>query len=133
MDIEKIKSILGGLVFFGLLFGASFLWRKSKEEDIKQNSKYTIGEIIKKTGSLNSGEQWHYRFKFKGKYFEGYRSTHIDYNVAIGDYFLINFSSKNPDHSVLSYEYKLKINATGLTDSVWDTIPTNLFVTSLKK
>lgn len=123
MRKENIKSILVGIPLFALLFGGSYLWRRNRDSDITENSKYTIGRIIKKTASLTSGEQWHYEFKYDGIVYEAYRSTHVDYYVNNGDYFLVNFSSKDPEHSKILYDYKLKDNKLNYVDSVWDTIP----------
>lgn len=66
----------------------------------------------------------------KNSWYENYRSTHIDYDVNKGDYFLVNFSSKDPEHSKILYRYKL--NKDKLTYSVWDTIPFSILHSELK-
>jgi hypothetical protein len=133
MTKENIKSVLVGVPFLILLFGGSYLWRQNKAKDISNNSKYSIGIIIKKTGSLTSGVQWHYEFKYDGHVYSGYRSTHVDYDVAQGDYFLVNFSSKHPDHNKILYDYKVNKERLNFVDSVWDTIPTAIVHSGLKK
>lgn len=133
MRKENVKSLIFGVPFLILLFGGTYLWRKYKDEDILNNSKYAIGHIVKKTGSLTSGEQWHYEFKFKGFLYKGYRSTHVDYNVELGNYFLVNFSGKNPNHSKIIYDRKLNADKLNYIDSVWDSIPQSILHNALKK
>jgi hypothetical protein len=41
-------------------------------------------------------------------------------------FFLVNFSSKNPDHNKLLYEYKLDDNKNEYLNKLWDTIPRNI-------
>jgi hypothetical protein len=132
MNKGNIKSILVGIPLFALLFGGSYLWRQQRDQDINENSKYAIGHIQKKTGSLTSGEQWHYEFEYNEVRYEGYRSTHVDYDVHLGDYFLVNFSSKDPDHSKILYEYKLNDDKRNYADSIWDTIPRSILHSGLK-
>lgn len=87
MKQEQIKfAFLLSFVVVAFFIIPYFI-RKIKNKDIKENSKYAICEIFKKTSSLKSGEQWHYRFKYKNSIYESYRSTHIDYDVSSGDFF----------------------------------------------
>ncbi len=109
MKKEKIKSLLLIVLVFSL-FPLSYFYRRYKRDDIETNSKFAIGRIFKLTTSLKSGDAWYYQFKYKDNVYENYRSTHVDYDVAIGDYFLVNFSSKNPEHSEILYDYKLDEN-----------------------
>ncbi|MEO6720716.1 MAG: hypothetical protein ABIN67_10120 [Ferruginibacter sp.] len=132
MRKENIKSLLVGIPFFILIFGGSYFWRQYRDKDITGNSKYVIGYITKKTGSLTSGEQWHYEFKYHNTLYKAYRSTHVDYNVHLGDCFLVNFSSKDPNHCKILYQYKLNGNNLNYMDSVWDTIPKSLLRNSFK-
>lgn len=132
MKREKIKSIIFILIILSL-FPLSYLYRKYKSNDIETHSKFAIGKIFKLTTSLNSGDAWHYQFKYEGKLYENYRSSHIDYGVNVGDYFLVNFSNENPTHSKILYEYKLKNDKLSYIDGLWDTIPQSLFYSGLKK
>ena len=84
---EQIKSLLVILAVIALFFVVPYFWRQNRDKDIQQNSKYTCGKIIKKTGSLKNGNHWHYQFFANGRLYEDYRSTRVDYNVNIGDYF----------------------------------------------
>jgi hypothetical protein len=108
------------------------LWRQNRDKDIKQHSQYACGRIIRRTGSLKNGNHWHYEFFINGRMFEGYRSTHVDYNVSVGDYFLVNFSKVNPQHSKIMYEYKLKNYDSAIVRQVWNKVPDSLFISARK-
>ena len=120
------------IFFVFVLFFGSYLYRRYISDDIKSHSKFTIGKIFKQTGSLTSGNAWHYQFLYQGKLYEGYRSTHVDYDVNLGDYFLVNFSSTDPKHSKVLYDYKLKNGRLNYIDSVWDEIPHSILRSAKK-
>lgn len=97
-----------------------YFQRKAEREDIKKHSLFTVGKIFKRTSSLKSGKYWNYVYKFKGvEYFDS-RSTHVAYDVNIGDYFLVNFSSANPEHNMIYYNYKLANLKSTYGDSTCD-------------
>ena len=121
------------LLFIFLLFFSSYLYRRSIKNDIKEHSKFTVGKIRKITTSLKSGDAWGYEFKYNNRFYEGSKSTHVDYDVKIGDYFIVNFSDKSPNNSNILYHYKLNDNNKMYLDSVWDTIPTTLVHSGLKQ
>ena len=129
---KNLKSLIVGIILFSFLFGGSYLWRQRRDNDIKKNSRFTFGKIFKQTGSLKSGNQWHYKFSFNNHIYEGYKSDHVDYKINTGDYFLINFSYKDPDHNKILYDYKLKTYDSTLISKVWEEIPED-FITSAKK
>ena len=131
MNKEK-KSILGLFILLVLIFGVPYLWRNYRDNDIKEHSKFAFGKVIKKTGSLKNGSQWHYNFSFNGFTYEGRWPTHKDYNVHMGDYFLVNFSEKNPEHNKILHDYKLKNHRPDLVNKIWDTIPMKIVVSSRK-
>lgn len=131
MKREKIKS-LWLIIIILVIFPLSYLYRRYRSNDIETNSKFAIGKILKLTTSLKSGNAWHYQFKYEGNIFESYRSTHVDYDVNVGDYFLVHFSTKDPEHSKVLYDYKLNDDKLNYVDSVWDTIPQSLLHSSLK-
>lgn len=115
------------IIFFViLLFLISFIYRKNKQADIAANSKYAIAKITKQLSSLKNGHQWYYEFVYKKNVYEWYRSTHVGYDIKIGDYFLVQFSSKNPGHSKIFYEYQLKPDKLEYINYVWDTIPKSI-------
>ena len=130
---ERIKfaALLAiiGVVFIIL----PYFFRKDEAKGIKAHSKFALGKIIRKSSTLKSGDYWHYQFKYKENVYENSRATHVNYDVDIGDYFLVNFSSKNPENSKILYEYKLNADKLNYVDSLWDTIPQNILHSSLKK
>jgi hypothetical protein len=131
MGKRKI-NLIGTIVFIFSLFLLSYLYRRNRFQDIENHSKFAIGEIIKFSTTLKSGDYWDYQFKYNGKIYQNSRPTHVEYNVRIGDYLLVNFSSKNPNHSKILYEYKLNDNRLNYRDSVWDTIPISILHSGLK-
>jgi hypothetical protein len=129
---EREKSFLFAITLCILIFGIPYLWRRNRDNDIRDNSKYAFAKIIKKTNSLKNGHAWHYDFLYKGEKYKGRWPTHVDYNVKIGDYFIVNFSSKDPDHNKPIYDYKLKQYKEGIINQVWDTIPQSLTISAKK-
>jgi hypothetical protein len=129
---QQIKSLLVILAVIVLFFIIPYFWRQNRDKNIQQNSRYTCGKIVKKTGSLKNGNHWHYQFSVNGRIYEDYRSTHKDYAVKIGDYFLVNFSAENPQYSKVLYNYKLKKYDSVIVRQVWNEIPTELFVNAYK-
>lgn len=126
MKKRKINLIVTVLFIFFIFF-ISYLCRRNRENDIENHSKFTIGQIIKFSTTLKSGDYWDYQFEYNGKIYKNSKPTHVDYNVKIGDYFLVNFSSKDPEHSKILYEYKLNDDKIKYIHSVWDTIPKSIF------
>lgn len=129
---DKQKSLGFLIIFLILIFGISYLWRKYRDNDIKNHSKFAFAKIFKKTGSLKNGNHWHYSFAFGGKTYSGMFPTHVDYDVNIGEYFLVNFSSINPAHNRIFYKNKLKVSPTLIKDSVWNYPPTRYIKSGLK-
>jgi hypothetical protein len=123
---EKRKSLFAAIILIGITFLVSFLWRKYRDDDIKSHSRYTFGRIEIKRGSLKNGNQWYYDFFVNGNLYQGYRSTHVDYDVKIGDYFLVNYSSVNPQHNKILYDYRLKSFDSTIVRKVYKEIPFEL-------
>ena len=84
---KKTINLIVSVLFVFAIFLFSYLYRKHKNNDIEAHSKFTIGRIFKFTTSLKSGNAWHYKFKYKDNWYENYRSTHVDYDVNMGDFF----------------------------------------------
>lgn len=117
------KSTIGFFILIILIFVIPYFYRKNKEEDISKHRKYSLGKIYKKTGSLKNGSHWYYTFFYNEKSYEEYQSTDIRYDVNIGDYLLIEFSSNNPNRSKALYEYQLREDKIEFKGYVGDTIP----------
>lgn len=129
---NSIKTLIFFLSLITIIFIIPYFIRESVSEDIRKHSKFGICEIIRKTGSLKNGEHWHYRFRYKGKIFENYKPSFNAYDVKIGESFLVNFSSINPNHSEILYKYKLKNGKEIYSDSIWDKIPEDILVSGFK-
>lgn len=129
---KQQKSYFTLLFLLILLFGLSYLWRRYRDDDIKNNSKYAFAKVIEKTGSLKNGNSWHYRFAFQERTFEGHWSTHKDYDVNVGEYFLVNFSSIDPGHNKILYKHKLRVTPYIVKDSVWNSPPERYIKSGLK-
>lgn len=119
------KSFLLFLALIIVCFIVPFLCRQNKEKSIRENTRYTVGVITKKTGSLKNGNHWHYRFLYNGKKIENYKSTHVDFDVNIGDYFIVELSSRKPEFNNILYGKRL-INGKDYYGQAWDTIPKSL-------
>jgi hypothetical protein len=123
---KKPKPFLILFVLLILIFGGPYLWRRYRDNDIKEHSEYAFAKIVKQTGSLINGHHWHYDFYFKDKLYQGHWPTNIDYNVQIGDYFIVNFSTKEPEHNKILYNYKLIQYDPNVVYKTWDTIPLSI-------
>jgi hypothetical protein len=133
MRKERLKFvILLSIIAIAFVIIPYFL-RKAETTDIVANSKFVIGKIIRLSSTLKSGDYWHYQFKYKNSIYENSQPTHVDYDVNIGDYFLVNFSTKNPEHSKIFYKYKLVATEQDYADSTWDTIPEYILTSGLKR
>lgn len=129
------KTIVVTLIFMLLLFGIPWAWRRYRDKDIENNKKYAIGKVTKLLGSLKNGEQFYYNFCYDKTIYTGYRSSHVDYDVNVGDFFLVNFSSLDPSHSRMLYEYKVRDStfANRYINITWDTIPKSILKSGRKK
>ncbi len=63
---------------------------------LKYIASFAFGKIVRKTGFLKNGHNWDYNFYYKNKLYKGFWPTHLDFNVELGNYFVVNFSSKIP-------------------------------------
>lgn len=129
---KRAKSLLTLLILLLMIFGVPYLWRRNRDNDIKSHSKYAFGRIVRETGSLKNGNHWHYDFYFGNRIYQGHWPTHVDYDVQIGDYFIVNFSSKDPDHNKILYDFKLKEYRPELVNQVWDTVPLSVIKSGRK-
>ncbi|MEO6231433.1 MAG: hypothetical protein ABJB11_07600 [Ferruginibacter sp.] len=133
MGRERLKFFILLSIIVIVFFIIPYFLRKAETADIAANSKFAMGKIIRLTRTLKSGKFWHYQFKYKNIIFENSQSTHVDYDVNLGDYFLVNFSTKNPEHSEMFYKYKLAATKQNYVDSTWNTIPEYILTSGLTK
>ena len=129
---ENLKSALLILAVISLI-PISYYIRESRNDEIEKNSGFAIGHIYKKTWSLKNGNQWHYRFYYHPKWYTGYKSDHVDYDISVNDYFLIEFSTLDPQKNKIHFNYKLKEIDSITIKAYYDTIPFHLNFNSVSK
>jgi len=122
------KTIIAGICLFTCLFGGSWLYRRFRDKEIERHLQYAVAKITRKLWTLKNGEQFEYTFTADGEQQTGYRSSHIDYKVQKGDYFLVRYSSTTPSMNQLLYEHKWQDTALAAQwlNTPWDTIPISL-------
>lgn len=127
MNREEWKSFWVGVAVFIVIVVVPYFCRRSKRIEIDKHTAYAVGVITKKTGSLKNGNHWHYKFMYKGKEYEENRQTEEVYDVAIGDFYLVQFSYKEPDKNTILYEYKIRPErAITLLDTFWTRLPKDI-------
>jgi hypothetical protein len=129
LNKKGLKSLIFILVVFSL-FPLSYFYRKNISDDIRDHSLYTIGKVIAVTGSLKSGDAWKYKFLYRNTEYTGFRSTHVDYQISPGNFVVINFSEKDPTHSLLIYEYRIKPDSGKYYGTVWKRLPDNFLIST---
>lgn len=72
-------------------------------------------------------------FTMTEKKYEGRRPTHVDYEVKLGDFFLVNFSSENPEYNRISYDDKLFFQDTSLVKQIYVRRPGTLVISAKKE
>jgi hypothetical protein len=133
-DNENLKSIWAGLALFILLFVIPYFCRQGKTKEREQNKRYTIGVITERPDALfENRRDWYYEFYYNHKKYQSSRRTHVGYDVKLGDYFLVEFSSKNPDNNKILYEFQLRPDKIESKSYVGDTIPNNILRYNKKK
>jgi hypothetical protein len=118
-----MKTWIAFLLLLIILFVIPWIVRESKRKDIDNHPMYTFGLITRKTGSLKNGSSWHYKYTYKNKTYEDYKPTDINYQVNLGDWFLVKFSSENPGSSRIIYEFKSRKDIQDDSIYIGDTIP----------
>jgi len=133
MITERVKFRVFLSFIILVFFVIPYFFRMSKAKEITQHSLYAAGKITKKTGSLINGEHWHYTFVFRNKIYEDYLSDVNAFDIKVGNYFLVNFSSINPKSSHLLFQYRFKDDVIKYIDSFWTTIPTSILRSGYKE
>lgn len=106
-----------------------YFWRRNRDEDIEKNKRYTFCKILSKVGSLKNGNEWYCQFSYDGKIYSSHRSTHVDYDVKVGECYLVKFSFLKPEHNKLLYEFKLKSDKKEYEHFISEMIPCELLDT----
>ncbi len=120
------KGYISIFILAVLLFGGSWLCRRHKAQARDYNKYYAFSKIFKHVWTLKNSTQYYYNFQYKDKKYEGYKSENVKYDINIGDYFLVLFSSTDPDNNEILYKYKLKKEFITNANYNGDTIPLSI-------
>ena len=73
----------------------------TSKHDINQNQTDTFGEVQSSSPILRqpSKRSYKYTFIFKNKTYSGTSAEYLSKRIAIGDFYKVEFSNKNPEHS----------------------------------
>ena len=102
-----------------------FLWSTQKE-DIDKNKTETFGMVYGSKSIYKQYSKRHYKYKFhyNGKKYTGSSIASSSENVSNGNFYKIELSDKNPEHSRMifdtEYEQSLKADEDGkVTDTIY--------------
>lgn len=127
---NKIKrDLFYFLIAFIILFVVPWFYRKYRDNSIEENKLYTIGKVKVLRRSLKNADQYYFDYYYNNTRLEGARSLHVDYDVNIGDCFIVELSSKNPDFCKILYEHKIKEDScAGNIKKVWKEFPYSIVI-----
>ena len=121
----KIKEFISeyyriaGIPF--LIWG--FILVMEEKQDIKQNGTEAFGMVYgsKSIYKQYSKRNYKYEFHYNGKKYTGTSTAYNTENVENGNFYKVEFSDKNPEHSKmifdLEYVREIKINDNGKVDT----------------
>ena len=85
-----------------------------KKHDIEQNATETFGMVYgsKSIYKQYSKRNFKYKFYYNGKKYTGTSTAYNSEDVEIGNFYIVEFSNKNPEHSRMNFdlEYVKEIN-----------------------
>ncbi|MBU3025978.1 hypothetical protein [Zobellia galactanivorans] len=99
MILDKIKIRV--LIVVGFLLLTTYFASRYIKNDINSNAEYTIGFVYDYMEGITSGEYIYYRYYVSGQVYENINSYDKAHNVKIGDYYMVKYSTSNPEHSEL--------------------------------
>ncbi|MAB47718.1 MAG: hypothetical protein CMC05_03720 [Flavobacteriaceae bacterium] len=127
----KIKEFISeyywiaGIPF--LIWG--FILVLEEKQDIKHNRTETYGMVYgsKSIYKQYSKRNYKYEFYHKGKKYTGTSTAYNSENVENGNFYKVEFSDKNPEHSRMNFDLEyvreIKINENGKVDTTY--VPKN--------
>ena len=123
----KIKEFISeyywiaGIPF--LLWG--FIIASESKEDINRNQNETYG-MVYGSGTIYkqySKRNYKYEFYYNGKKYTGTSTAYNSENVKNGNFYKVEFSYKNPEHSRMNFELEyireIKTNQNGKVDTIY--------------
>ncbi|WP_289064213.1 hypothetical protein [uncultured Zobellia sp.] len=99
MILEKNK--IKALIIVGFLFMTTYFVSRYIKNDINTNAEYTIGFVYDYMEGVTSGEYIYYRYYVLGQVYENSNAYDNDHKVKIGQYYMVKYSTSNPEHSEL--------------------------------
>ncbi|WP_299126292.1 hypothetical protein [uncultured Winogradskyella sp.] len=123
----KIKEFISeyywiaGIPF--LLWG--FILAMESKEDINRNQNKTYGMVYgsRPIYKQYSKRNYKYEFYYKGKKYTGTSTAYNSENVENGNFYKVEFSDKNPEHSRMNFELEyireIKTNENGKVDTTY--------------
>jgi len=123
----KIKEFVTEYYWIGIIpfFIYGLIGVMESKEDIKQNKTLTYGMVYGSRSIYKqySKRNYKYEFYYNGKKYTGTSTAYNSENVQNGNFYKVEFSDKNPEHSRMNFESeyvkKLKTDESG---KVLDTI-----------
>ncbi|MFI1745536.1 hypothetical protein [Thalassobellus sediminis] len=103
----------------------AFILVMEEKQDIKQNGIETFGMIYgsKSVYKQYSKRNYKYEFYYDGKKYTGTSTAYNSENVKNGNFYKVEFSDKNPEHSRmifdLEYVREIKTNDNGKVDTTY--------------
>ncbi|MCQ0111218.1 hypothetical protein [Zhouia amylolytica] len=96
-----------------------------QKQDIKQNGTETFGMVYgsKTIYKQYSKRNYKYKFYYNGKKYTGTSTAYNSENVENGNFYKVEFSDKNPEHSRMNFDLEyvreIKINENGKVDTTY--------------
>lgn len=96
-----------------------------EKQDIKQNGTETFGMVYgsKSIYKQYSKRNYKYEFYYNGKKYTGTSTAYNSENVENGNFYKVEFSDKNPEHSRMNFDLEyvreIKTNEDGKVDTTY--------------
>ncbi len=87
--------------------------------EVKENAVYTVCYVYDYMSGVSSGSYISFYFYVDNKRIKGSNSYNPKYNVKVGEFYMVKYSSENPDFSEIQQDQRVfsttKIKEAGLT------------------
>ena len=125
----KIKEFVSEYYWIAIIpfFLYGLIGVLESKEDIKQNKTLTFGMVYgsKSIYKQYSKRNYKYEFYYNGKKYTGTSTAYNSENVRNGNFYKVEFSDKNPEHSRMQFEseyvQRFKTDENGkITDTIFE-------------
>lgn len=113
------------IVAFAPVILIAYFSSQQEEEDIEKNKSLTYGIVTRSTPLVKkfSKRIYHYKFNVNGKTYSGSSTGWISDNINYGNYYPVEFSTKNPEHNridfKIEYSYVVETTESGKIDTTY--------------